>query len=316
MDQRKKMFGFSGICVVLLLAFSAMTALSAGCTRQKESAPVRRAFGQQELLIGLIPEQNIFRQRERYNMLRQYLSGRLGITVNFTSLSRYGNIIDRFAAERMDGAFFGSFTYGLAHQQLGVEPIVRPVNLDGTSTYHGYIFVRKDSGIRTLADMKGKRFAFVEHATTAGYLFPLAYFRANGIADPQHYLGPSFFAGSHDAAILAVLNREADIGAAKNTIFDQLAGENPRVEQELITLATSGVVPQNCLAVRKDLDPDLKAELKRALLNMEQDPEGTEVLRKFGARGFVETVDRDYAYLYTLTSQVGIDLRTYSYKNK
>jgi phosphonate transport system substrate-binding protein len=317
MYQRRKLIGFSGICVLLILpVLSVMASLSAGCSRQKESAPVRRAFGQQELLIGLIPEQNIFRQRERYNMLRKYLSERLGITVNFTSLSRYGNIIDRFSAERMDGAFFGSFTYGLAHQQLGVEPIARPVNLDGTSTYHGYIFVRKDSGIRTLSDMKGKRFAFVEHATTAGYLFPLAYFRANGIADPQQYLGTSFFAGSHDAAILAVLNREADIGAAKNTIYDQLAGENARIEQELITLATSGVVPQNCLAVRKDLDPDLKEELKKVLLNMETDPEGAEILRKFGARGFVETADRDYAYLYTLTTQVGIDLKTYSYKNK
>jgi phosphonate transport system substrate-binding protein len=316
MHQRTTMTRYSRICTHFILAFMVMAALSAGCSTQKESAPVRRAFGQQELLIGLIPEQNIFRQRERYNILRKYLSGRLGITVNFTSLSRYGNIIDRFSAEKMDGAFFGSFTYGLAHQQLGVEPIARPVNLDGTSTYHGYIFVRKDSGIRKLSDMKGKRFAFVEHATTAGYLFPLAYFRANGVADPQKYLGPSFFAGSHDAAILAVLNHEADIGAAKNTIFDQLAGENPRVEQELITLATSGVVPQNCLAVRKDLDPDLKAELKQVLLNMERDPEGSEVLRKFGARGFVETVDRDYAYLYTLTTQVGIDLRTYRYKNK
>jgi phosphonate transport system substrate-binding protein len=316
MYPQKKMVGFPGMCVFIILVLSVMAALSAGCSKQKESAPVRRAFGQQEMLIGLIPEQNIFRQRERYNILKKYLSKRLGLTVNFTSLSRYGNIIDGFSAERMDGAFFGSFTYGLAHQQLGVEPIARPVNLDGTSTYHGYIFVRKDSGIRKLSDMKGKRFAFVEHATTAGYLFPLAYFRANGIADPQKYLGPSFFAGSHDAAILAVLNHEADIGAAKNTIFDQLAGENPRVEQELITLATSGVVPQNCLAVRKDLDPDLMAELKQVLLNMERDPEGAEVLRKFGARGFVETVDRDYAYLYSLTAQVGIDLRTYSYRNK
>jgi len=68
--------------------------------------------------------------------------------------------------------------------------------------------------------MRGKRFAFVEHATMAGYLFPLAYFKASNIPDPQRYLGQSFFAGSHDASILAVLNREADIGAAKNTIFD------------------------------------------------------------------------------------------------
>jgi phosphonate transport system substrate-binding protein len=316
MGQRSKGNGMvsesARLVILLILAFL----LTGGCQKPAEQAAGRKAFGQQELLIGLIPEQNIFRQRERYVVLKKYLSSRLGVTVNFTSLSRYGNIIERFTAEKMDGAFFGSFTYGLAHRQLGVEPVARPINLDGTSTYHGYIFARKDSGIRTANDMKGKRFAFVEHATTAGYLFPLAYFKASGIADHQRYLGQSFFAGSHDAAILAVLNREADIGAAKNTIFDQLAGENPRVEQELIILATSGVVPQNCLAVRKDLDPDLKQELKKVLLDMDKDAEGAEVLRKFGARGFVETADRDYAYLYTLAAQVGIDLKAYQYKNK
>jgi phosphonate transport system substrate-binding protein len=245
------------LVTALLTAFSMY-----GCTSPREEAPQKPSFGQQELLIGLIPEQNIFRQRERYLLLRRYLSDRLGITVNFTSLSRYGNIVDRFRSERMDGAFFGSFTYALAHQQLGVEPLARPVNLDGTSTYHGYIFVRKDSGIRIAANMRGKRFAFVERATTAGYLFPLAYFRSSGIHDPHEYLGQSFFAGSHDAAIIAVLNREADIGAAKNTIYDQLAGENKRIEQELVVLAASGVVPQNCLAVRADLDPALKVHGK------------------------------------------------------
>lgn len=316
MRQRKREQRADGRGRILAAALLVLVLLTGGCSKQKEERPVRKAYGQQELLIGLIPEQNIFRQRERYNVLRKYLSDKLGITVNFTSLSRYGNIIDRFTAEKMDGAFFGSFTYGLAHWQLGVEPLARPVNLDGTSTYHGYLFARKDSGIRRSEDMKGRRFAFVEHATTAGYLFPLAFFKASGVPEPQNYLGQSFFAGSHDAAILAVLNREADVGAAKNTIYDQLAGENPRIEQELIILATSGVVPQNCLAVRKDLDPGLKRELKQVLVEMEKDPEGAEVLRKFGARGFVETTDRDYAYLYTLAAQVGIDLKVYNYRNK
>ncbi len=63
------------------------------------------ARGQKELLIGLIPEQNVYRQRERYLVLRKCLSERLGTTVNFISLSRYGNIIDRFVVEKMDGAF-------------------------------------------------------------------------------------------------------------------------------------------------------------------------------------------------------------------
>ncbi len=298
-------------CMAVLLFL-----IQAGCEKQKQEALPAETFGQQELLIGLIPEQNIFRQRARYEALGKYLSEKLGIAVNFTSLSRYGNIVERFTSEKMDAAFFGSFTYALAHSQLGVEVLARPVNLDGTSTYHGYIFVRKDSRIRSAADMKGKRFAFVEHATTAGYLFPLAFFKERGVPDPRRYLGESFFAGSHDAAVLAVLKGDADIGAAKNTIYDQLARENPRIDKELVILAASAVVPQNGLAVRKDLDPELKKALKQALLDMDRDGEGTETLQRFGARGFIETSDRDYDPVYTLTKQAGINLKTFTYVNR
>lgn len=287
-----------------------------GCEQQKAKQIVTRPYVQQQLLIGLIPEQNIFRQRERYQHLKKYLFETLGVTVTFTSLSRYGNIIQHFKDEKMDGAFFGSFTYGLAHNQIGVEPLVRPVNLDGTSTYHGYLFARRESAIRNAADLRGKRFAFVERATTAGYLFPLAYFKEQGISDIHSYIGESFFAGSHDAAVLAVLNGEADAGVAKSTIYDTMVQENARVEKELIILATSGVVPQNCLAVRKDMEPALKKALKQALLDLNRTEVGEKTLKLFGARGFIETQDSDYTYLYKLTRRVGIDLRTYRYENR
>lgn len=307
-----KRYPISTAVLAVLIAFS-----GTGCEKtSQERHSQHKSFAQQELLIGLIPEQNIFRQRERYQFLKTYLSDKLGIAVNFTSLSRYGNITEHFTNEKLDGAFFGSFTYALVHNQLAVEPLARPVNLDGTSTYHGYLFVRRDSGIRKAADMRGKRFAFVERATTAGYLFPLAYFKENNISNPHSYLGETFFAGSHDAAILAVLNREADIGAAKNTIYDQIASENPRIEKELIILATSNVVPQNCLAVRRGLDPEIKNALRRALFEMDESDEGEHTLRLFGARAFIETKDSDYQYLYQLCSQVGINLKRYRYENR
>jgi phosphonate transport system substrate-binding protein len=104
--------------------------------------------------------------------------------VRLATLIRYGNIIENFTAARLDGAFFGSFTGTLAIQRLNVEPIARPLWVDGKSTYHGHIFVRKDSGIRTVEDMRGKRMAFVERATTAGYIFPLA-----GFCGARHHGG-------------------------------------------------------------------------------------------------------------------------------
>ena len=297
-----------------LLIAAALTA--SACDQPAEKHVPRKTLGQQELLLGLIPDQNIFLQRERYQVLGAYLSKKLGLTVNFTSLSRYGNIIEHFSSEKMDGAFFGSFTYCLARKQLGVELIARPVNPDGTSTYYGYIFARRSSGIRDFADMKGKRFAFVEQATTAGYLFPISYFWEHGISDPRSYLGQSFFTGSHDAAVHAVMRGEADIGAAKNTSYDRLVQEDPRMGKDISIIAASEPVPQNSLAVRKDLDPELKAAVSRVLLEMDSDPEGIEALKKFGARGFVATTDSDYAYVYALAVQVGIDLKVYNYRNR
>ncbi|MEK7788614.1 MAG: phosphate/phosphite/phosphonate ABC transporter substrate-binding protein [Planctomycetota bacterium] len=271
---------------------------------------------QQKILIGILPEMNVFKQKQRFKLLGEYLSKKTGVTVEFTILSRYGNIIERFTAEKMDGAFFGSFTGALAIQKLGVVPLARPVNLDNTSTYHGYLFVRKDSGIKSVKDMKGKRMAFVEKATTAGYIFPLAYLRENGITDVEHFFSESFFAGSHDAAISAVLNRKADVGAAKHSIYDRVRKDDPRVDQYLVILAESPRVPSNGLCVRKGIDNGLKQKLKEALLGLHKDPEGANVLKQFGALKFIETSARDYQPVFEVATKAGIDIKTYDYRNK
>jgi len=271
---------------------------------------------QQEILIGLIPEMNVFKQMERFKPLSEYLTKKTGVKVNITILSRYGNILERFQIEKMDGAFFGSFTGALAIQKLGVDPIVRPVNLDGSSTYHGYIFVRKNSGIKTVQDMKGKKMAFVEKATTAGYIFPVAYLKEHGVTNLKTFFSEYYFAGSHDAAIQAVLDKHADIGAAKHSIYDRLRASDPRVDKELLILAESAKVPSNGLCVRKGLDSTLKKKLQQALLNINNDPEGKVVLEKFGARAFIETKVADYGPVFDLVKKAGIDIKTYNYKNE
>lgn len=271
---------------------------------------------QKEILIGLIPEMNVFKQMQRFKPLAEYLSKKTGIKVNITILSRYGNIIDRFTTEKMDGAFFGSFTGALAIEKLGVDPIARPVNLDGSSQYWGFLFVRKDSGIKGVKDMKGKKMAYVEKATTAGYIFPVAYLRENGVPDPAKFFRESYFTGSHDAAISAVLERKADVGAAKHSIYDRIRSTDPRVDKELIILAESAKVPSNGLCVRKGLDPQIKQQLKSALLGIEKDPEGKKVLEKFGALRFIETTVADYKPVFELAQKAGINIKTYNYKNE
>lgn len=304
--------------IVIRTAFPALivAALIAagGCRKNEPPAPVQTVLGE-ELRIGLIPEQNLFRQFERYEPLANYLSGKIGRNIKLTVLPRYGNIVDNFTTSGLDGAFFGSFTYTLAHAKMGIEVLARPEYKNGTSTYHGLLFVRKDSGISSVKDMAGKRFAFVDKATTAGYLLPLAYFKKHGV-NYRTYLKEWYFTGTHEDAILDVLNRKADIGVAKNTVFERISASNERIRNELNILERSPDVPENGLGVRKDLDAETKRKLRNALLSMHDDPGGAEILGTFGARRFIETTDRDYEPVYSYARQVGLDLATYDYRNE
>lgn len=269
-----------------------------------------------EIVIGLIPEINIFRQDERFRPLSAYLSERTGRTVRFTMLARYGNILDSFERRHLDGAFFGSFTGALAIQRLGIEPLARPVDLGGRSTYAGYIFVRKDSGIANAAGMRGKRFAFVEKATSAGYLFPLAYLHAQGIKDVDAFLGASYFTGSHDASVYAVLQGKANIGAAKDTVYDWLRTVEPRIDKELVVLAKSAEFASNGLGVRKDMDPSLKAKLRSLLLQLHESAEGRKVLEPLRAKRFTEARVEDYQSVLDEAEKAGIDIRKYEFHNE
>ena len=150
--------------------------------------------------------------------------------------------------------------------------MARPVSLDGASTYHGVIFVRRNAGIRRVDDMRGKRFVFVDPATTAGYLLPLHYFHEHGVTDYTKLLAEFYYSGTHEDAIFDVLDGKADVGAAKNTVFDRLAAENPRIASELLVLTKSPDVPENALALRADLDPLIRDALRAALLGMHEDP--------------------------------------------
>ena len=293
-------------CITLVSGIS-------GCS-QKEPPPAQKTAVGKALLIGLIPEQNIFKQLERYEPLANYLGGKIGMRITLKILPRYGNIIDNFNQSGMDGAFFGSFTYALAHAKVGVEVLARPLGFDNTSTYHGLIFVRKDSRIKDFRDMKGKRFAFVDKATTAGYLLPLRYFHENGV-DWRKYLKEGYFAGTHEDAIYDVLNKKADAGAAKNTIYNRIANTDPRIRKELAILEKSPDVPENALALRKDIDESLRNRIKEALLNMHLDPEGKKVLEHFGAQRFIETTDVDYLPVMKYAEDAHLNLATYDYMN-
>ncbi|GBD97582.1 phosphate-import protein PhnD precursor [bacterium BMS3Abin06] len=288
-----------------------------GVKAQEETAQARikRFKKGDKFVIALIPERNVFEQRRRYKHITAYLSQKLNLDVRAEILSSYGEICDAFLEGKADAGFFGSFSYVLTRAKAGIEPIARPVWPNGSSTYSGYIFVRKDSGIKTVEDMKGMSLVLVHKATTAGYIFQLAYFKKFGINNIEKYFSKIYFAGSHDTSAWAVYTGEADVGGGKNHIFNALSRENPDFKEQMLILATSPEVPSNGLAVSKYLDPVFTNRLEDLLLNLDKTGEGRLVLERFGAVKFIETEDEDYSSLHQMIEGLGIDLDTYPYKD-
>ena len=271
---------------------------------------------QREITIGLIPEINIFKQSKKYELLGSYLTSRTGIKVNFTMFTQYGDSIDLYQGRKLDGAFFGSFAAVLALDKLEIEPLVNQLNMNGTKTSRGYLFVRKDSGIMEFKDLKGRVIVYVDKATFTGYVFPIAYLRENGVTDTDKFFSEYYFAGSHDVAIMEVLDGKADIGVAKNTVYDSLAKEDPRIEKELLIIAESSEVTSSGLSLNIYIDSTIKEQILQALLSMDKDPEGIKVLRELGHKGYIESTRDDYRGLLNIIENVGIEIRTYDYYNK
>jgi phosphonate transport system substrate-binding protein len=155
----------------------------------------------------------------------------------------------------------------------------------------------------------------VDKATTAGWLLPLSYFKENSIEDYREWFSETYFAGTHEDVIYDVLNGKADIGAAKNTVFDRLARKDSKLLDELKILAGSPEVPANALAVKKELDNSLKIKLKNILLQMGQDKRSRKILAEFGAHKFIETTIKDYSPVFSYAEKTGLDLRKYDYRN-
>lgn len=274
---------------------------------------ISRTYGKDTLLIGLVPGENIFDQMDRYKPVADYLSSKLNIEIKLTILSKYGDIIDKFLARNMDGAFFEGLTGVIAMERLGVEPLVMPVMSDGSHKRKYYIFVKNSSDIKNVEEMKGKRIVFVDRATT-GYLFALAFFKENGISNIEKYFKERYFTGGHDSVIYAVLDNRADIGVIDNKTYRRIIEKDPVIKEELHIISESKEFLEINLYLKRDLPLKIKTNIKNILLSMEKDYEGRKVLSRLGATRFIEIDIEDFAPFYDLAKKSGIKLKEYNYK--
>jgi len=217
----------------------------------------------------------------------ELLQKETGLHFKTSVATSYAAVIEAMGAGKVDIGWLPTFGYVLAKDKYDVE-LLLIVQRFGSPFYRGQIMVRADSGIHSLNDLKGKRFAFVDPASTSGHLYPKTLLLSKGF-DPKTFFGKSVFAGSHNAVVLSLYKGEVDGGAAYDGSRAAVAKTYPDVFEKIKVIAYTKEIPNDTVSVRKELPEELKVKLRNGLKKISRSPKGSKILKRlYGISGLVD----------------------------
>ena len=267
-----------------------LTAIAAACLLAG-----RASAAEAPLTLALTPSRDPTALQEAGDAFVKAITKLSGIPVRAQVASDYAGVIEAVRSRRVDLAFVHPVGYVLANREAGCQILVRDV-WQGKTAYTARFYVRKGSGIEKVEDLRGKTVAFVDPASSSGYIYPMVLLIKRGLVkdrDPKSFFKDALFAGTHEAALQSVVHGRVDAAAS----FDkapELHLKDPQLVAQLVPVVETPEIPEAGICARPGLDADQVARIKRALLAI-KGPEHAAVLKQiYDIDGFVEATDADY----------------------
>lgn len=246
----------------------------------------------------LVPSQDVKVLADSSTAVKNYLEQHTPYKFEVTIPQSFVAVVEAFGTKRADMAAINTYGYYLAHQKYGVEARLTVLRY-GIATYQSQFLARADGKIKTLQDLAGKKVAFVDPASTSGYILPMKTLKDRKI-EPKE----TVFAMKHDAVVSMIYQGQVDAGATyysppKNGLMDDarrlVKTQYPDVEQKVKIIELSDPIPNDPIVFRKDLPEEIKEKIVNTLLEYVATPEGREVMDKMvGATNFKKSTDSDY----------------------
>ena len=301
----KKVLKLVSLILVLSLTIFAFAACGAKPTVEKDvgsEEPVQDSRSDKEvkssdevIKISAIGLEDPITMVKNFDPLCKYLSNEIGKEVKFVPSATYEDAVNKLKDGSIDMAHLGPVTYVQAHDGFGGEPLVKALE-GGETEYSSVIFVRNDSSIKDVTELKGKKVAFGDKDSMSSNCAPKYFMFNKGVKESD--LAAAVNHTSQDTVISNVLSKDFDAGTVKESIFEKNKDKGIRI------IGKQEHIPTFPMTVRKEVDSKVKEDLKKALLKLTD----TEILKAVDKKytGFTEGSDADYAWVRDAMNKLGI----------
>ncbi|MGE0750939.1 MAG: phosphate/phosphite/phosphonate ABC transporter substrate-binding protein [Variibacter sp.] len=233
-----------------------------------------------------------------------HLSKVTGKRVKWFSAESYAAQVEAMRSGRLHIAGVASGPTPFAVNLAGFVPIMAMERKDGTIGYTLQLIVPKDSPIKTIADLKGKRVAHVTPSSNSGDTAPRVLFKAQGIEPGKDY--EIIYSGKHDNSIMGVVNKDYDAAPIASSVLDRMVARGMLKREDLRVVYESAPFPRTAFGVAHDLTPELQEKIKQAFLTF--DFVHSKLGKEFKDEKAFKPIDykRDWVDIRTIQKETGI----------
>ncbi|HHC9185172.1 TPA: phosphate/phosphite/phosphonate ABC transporter substrate-binding protein [Staphylococcus aureus] len=296
------------VLMLAVIVFAAACGNSSSLDNQKnasnDSDSKSGGYKPKELTVQFVPSQNAGTLEDKAKPLEKLLSKELGIPVKVSVSTNYNTIVEAMKSKKVDVGFLPPTAYTLAHDQKAADLLLQAqrfgVKEDGSASkelvdsYKSEILVKKDSKIKSLKDLKGKKIALQDVTSTAGYTFPLAMLKNEAGINATKDMKIVNVKG-HDQAVISLLNGDVDAAAVFNDARNTVKKDQPNVFKDTRILKLTQAIPNDTISVRPDMDKDFQEKLKKAFIDIAKSKEGHKIISEvYSHEGYTETKDSNF----------------------
>ena len=274
-----------------------------GCSSKKEE----KKSEEKVIKMGFVPLKNSEQLVEDVKPIADYLSQKMGVKVEAFTASNYIGVVEGIGSGSVDFGIIPPFSAVLAQKQSNAQPLLTSKGKTGKSGYTAELYVRKDSGIKSLQDVKGKKVAFVDPSSSSGYIYPGAMLVKAGINLDKDISYQ--FSGGHDKSLQLLLNKDVDAVASYENVIRKYTKEFPTLKEDVKVIAKSELIPGVTVVASNNLDEETQKKVKQALLEIQNDKETIQILTNlFSITGFEEPNNDAYKSIEKISEKMNIDL--------